>query len=214
MNSFAMGQPAQSYEYSTWEDYQGWPDDERWELIDGQPFAMTPGPGFRHQDVCLGIGTELRAFLRGKPCHAIVAPFDVKLSDADIVQPDVLVVCDQSKITDTHLEGAPDMVVEIGSPSTNSYDRTFKLSLYAKYGVKEYWLVTPYPPLIEVLLLDGDSYRVHSVFAAGSTLASPTLQGLAMVLDDVFDFPVSEDERVEEIRESTPPYGRAPRSGD
>ncbi len=139
---------------------------------------------------------------------------DVRLSDADVVQPDVLVVCDPDKIKETHIEGAPDIAVEITSPSSISHDRMRKLALYAKYGVKEYWIVTPYPHLVEVLLLDGDSYRVHSVFTKRDTLSSPTLSGLEIPLDGVFNFPIPDNERIDEIRESTPPYGHARRPAD
>lgn len=207
-----MGRPAQSHEHYTWDDYRSWPDDERWEIIDGHPFAMTPSPGFRHQDISAAITSALRAFLKGKPCRAVAAPMDVRLSDTDVVQPDVLVVCDSRKITETHIEGAPDLVVEIASPSTSGHDRTLKLNLYAKHGVKEYWVVTPYPHLVEVLLLDGDGYHIHKVLTKTGTLTSPTLPGLEIVLAQVFDFPIPEDERIDEVREATPPYGRGPRT--
>lgn len=214
LDSKRMGQPAKPYEYYSWNDYRSWSDDERWELIDGYPYAMTPSPRFRHQDISAAITAELRAFLTGRPCRAVAAPMDVRLSDADVVQPDVLVVCDPDKIKETHIEGAPDIAVEITSPSSISHDRMRKLALYAKYGVKEYWIVTPYPHLVEVLLLDGDSYRVHSVFTKRDTLSSPTLSGLEIPLDGVFNFPIPDNERIDEIRESTPPYGHARRPAD
>jgi len=201
-----MGQAAQTHGHYTWEDYRSWPDEERWEIIGGQAVAMSPSPGSRHQKVCLRVGAALDAALRGKPCEAFIASLDVKLSNADIVQPDVLVVCDSHKITDTHIEGAPDVVVEIASPSTAAYDRLVKLRLYAKFGVKEYWIVTPYPHLVEVLVVDGDSYRIHGVFGRSDTLTSPTLTGLELPLDTIFDFPIPDDERVTEVHESSPPY--------
>jgi len=126
-----MGQAAQIDEHYTWKDYCSWSSEERWEIIDGRPIAMSPSPGYRHQRICLRLGAELDAFLRGKPCEVAIAPMDVKLSDEDIVQPDVLVVCDPRKITDTHIEGAPDVVIEVASPSTAVHDRLIKLRLYA-----------------------------------------------------------------------------------
>jgi len=203
-----MAQPAKPHEYFTWDDYRSWPDDERWELIRGYPYAMTPSPRFRHQAICMAIASELYASLRNKPCTVVPAPMDVKLSDADVVQPDVLVVCDPSKIRDTHIEGAPDVVVEVTSPSSTSHDRMRKLALYAQYGVKEYWIITPHPHLVEVLLLDGDSYRIHSVFTKADTLTSPTLPGLEIALEQVFDFPIPDDERIDEVREGTPSYAK------
>jgi Uma2 family endonuclease len=203
-----MAQPAAHRDRFTWRDYRTWPDDERWELVDGQAFAMTPSPGFRHQHVCGAIYAELRAFLKGKPCQALVSPLDVKLSERDVVQPDVLVVCDLGKIRETHIEGAPDLVVEILSPSSTSHDRARKLALYARYGVREYWIVTPYPHLVEVLVLRGAGYRVHRVFTRSDTLTSPTLRGLRLDLTEVFGFPIPPQERIDEVRGSTPPYGR------
>jgi hypothetical protein len=76
--------------------------------------------------------------------------------------------------------------------------------------VKEYWLVTPYPHLVEVLVLDGATYRIHGVFGKHDTLTSPTLPGLEIALSTVFDFPIPESERIEEVREGTPPYARRP----
>jgi Uma2 family endonuclease len=208
-----MAQPAPitPADHFNWDDYRSWPDDERWELIDGQAVAMSPSPGFRHQDVVVALASELRSFLKGKPCRALVAPMDVKLSAFDVVQPDVLVVCDPRQIRDTHIEGPPSLVVEVASPSTTAYDRTRKLELYARFGVKEYWLVTPYPHLLEVLLLDGGGYRVHKVYRRHDTLTSPTLSGLELPLHDVFDFPIPETERIEEVHESVPPYPRVSR---
>jgi Uma2 family endonuclease len=201
-----MAQPAPAYEHYTWDDYRSWPADERWELIDGQPFAMSPSPGFRHQDIAAAITSALRSALRGKPCRAVAAPMDVRLSATDVVQPDVLVVCDARKITETHIEGAPDLVVEIVSPSTVAHDRMVKLRLYARHGVREYWIVTPYPHLVEVLVLDGATYRIHNVFRKADTLTSPALPGLAIALDTVFDFPIPPSEHIDEVREGTPPY--------
>ena len=167
---------------------------------------MTPSPGFRHQKIAIALGAQLFAGLDGHPCEVLAAPMDVRLSAEDVIQPDVLVVCDPGKIEDTHIEGAPDLVVEIASDSTVSYDRTLKLNLYAKHGVKEYWLVTPYPHLVEVLFLDGDSYRIHGVYTNRDRLISPTLPGLVMDLETVFDFPISDEERIEQVHEAVPPY--------
>ena len=212
-DSMCMAQPAQTYEHYTWDDYRSWPDDERWEIVGGQAFAMSPSPGSRHQKVCLRIGAALEAALRGQPCEAFIAPLDVKLSNEDIVQPDVLVVCDPRKVIDTHIEGAPDVVMEVASPSTTVHDRLVKLRLYVAFGVKEYWIVTPDSRLVEVLVTDGDSSRIHGVFGPNDTLASPTLSDLELPLDTVFDFPTPEGEHVNEVREPPPPYpARASRS--
>jgi len=194
----------------TWEDYRSWSDDGRWELVGGEAVARSPSPGFRHQAVTVAITAALAAFLKGQRCRVLAAPLDVKLSDVDVVQPDVLVVCDPRRIWETHIEGPPDLVIEVASPSTTVYDRTLKRELYARYGVREYWLVTPYPHLVEVLLLDGDSYRVHKAYRRQDTLTSPTLAGLALPLSGVFDFPIPDADRIEEVHEESPPCSRLP----
>ncbi len=135
----------------TYADYLTWPEDERWELIDGEAFDMTPAPTTRHQEVLLEIASQLKISLHGKPCRVFPAPVDVVFPSAarsedsakNVVQPDVIVVCDPAKIRDTGIFGAPDLVVEILSPSTSSKDHIRKKALYERNGVKEYWLVHP-----------------------------------------------------------------------
>ncbi len=114
----------------TWADYRTWPDDERWELITGVAYAMSPTPSTRHQIVTVNLLSRLTQYLSGKPCRPFVAPTDVKLSDWDVVQPDILVVCDPARITPTHIEGAPDVVVEVLSPTTSAKDLRQKKALY------------------------------------------------------------------------------------
>jgi Uma2 family endonuclease len=100
----------------SWRDYRSWPDDERWELIDGVPVAMAPAPSIAHQRVVGRLHARLAALLAGQPCEPFVAPVDVKLSEHDVVQPDVAVVCRPEQITDTPIEGAPGLVFEVLSP--------------------------------------------------------------------------------------------------
>jgi Uma2 family endonuclease len=179
----------------TWTDYRTWPDDERWEIIGGRAYAMSPSPGFRHQAVSAELAAALVEQFRGKPCRPICAPIDVRLSEADVVQPDILVVCNEEQIKQTHIEGAPALVVEIVSPSSELRDRHDKLALYARFGVKEYWIVTPFPSLVEVYRLDGDSYRVHGVYRKGEVLHSATFPDLAVDLTPVFGFPLEPEEQ-------------------
>ncbi len=173
----------------TWRDYQGWGDDQRWELIGGEAIAMSPSPGSRHQRICLALGAALYTHFKGKKCEPFISAMDVKLSDEDVVQPDLLIVCDKSQIKDTHIEGAPVLVVEILSPSSLAHDRLRKMNLYARFGVKEFWLVTPHPPFIEIFLLDANGYRRHSAFEKDDELLSATFPDLRIPLAPVFDFP-------------------------
>lgn len=167
---------------------------------------MSPAPQPRHQLIAGEIFATLHTHLSGKPCKAIMAPVDVRLSAEDIVQPDVVVVCRPDQIKRTHIEGAPALVIEILSESTALYDRTRKLRLYAHSGVGEVWLVTPYPWLVEVLQFDGACYRLAGTYTKTDTLASPTFPDLVMDLTKVFDFPLDPGEAVEMVREGHPPY--------
>ncbi len=195
---------ARKLDHFTWEDYRRWPSDERWELVDGEAYAMSPSPGSRHQRVVMNLVIAFGTFFKGKRCTPFVSPMDVKLSETDVVQPDLLVVCDPAQIKPTHIEGAPTLVVEILSPTSELHDRARKLRLYAEHGVAEYWIVGPYPSFVEVLVLDGDGFRVKQVYAREQTLLSPTFPGLEVELANVFDFPIDPSERIDEVREGTP----------
>ena len=202
-----MAQPAYKLDARfTWDDSRLWPDDERWELIGGKPFAMSPGPTYRHQAVSMKLGAKLAQALAGRRCEVLAAPMDVKLSDHDVVQPDLLVVCDPAKIRFTHIEGPPELVVEIASEGSVRHDRIRKLNLYARSGVKEYWLITPYPSMVEVLVLDGQRYEIAGTFHDRCVLESPTLPAIRIPLNEVFVFETSEDEPLNEIEECPPPY--------
>lgn len=172
---------------------------------------MTPSPADRHQVLCANLAAAMVPFFRDGPCRVLVAPMDVKLSEEDVVQPDLLVVCDPAQFKG-HIEGPPTLVVEILSPSTERHDRVRKLRLYARYGVSEYWIARPHPAVLEVLTLDAGSYRVHATYDATDTLESPAFPGLKLPLHDVFDLPIPPEERVQEIRESHPPYAHPRKS--
>lgn len=148
MNTVVQQSQTQRFTYA---DYRRWPSDERWELIDGEAFNMSPAPSRRHQEVVGEIFRQTANFLQGKPCRAYVAPFDVRLPQADeaddqtrtVVQPDIAVICDFAKLDDQGCRGAPDWVVEVISPLTAAKDHIKKRALYERHGVKEYWLVHP-----------------------------------------------------------------------
>ncbi len=146
----------------------------------------------------------------GRPCIPLVSPIDVKLSAEDVVQPDVVVVCDRSQITETHVEGAPTLAIEVLSPSSHRHDRVRKLRLYARAGVREYWLVQPHPAVIEVLQLTGGHYQIAGAYTDTETLRSPTFPDLALDLSTVFTLPIPPAEQIDEIRESAPPYDAGP----
>lgn len=172
----------------TYVDYLTWPEGERWELIDGKAYNMTPAPGTRHQRVTLRIARTLSSALGEGPCECFVAPTDVVLSCCDVVQPDVLVVCDRTKITEANIQGAPDLVVEVSSPSTGLKDRREKRNLYEKYGVKEYLLVDPWLKYVERFSLGEDGmYRKGDVFGSEELLALVSLEKTQIDLREVFE---------------------------
>jgi len=136
-----------SFEQYTWADYEKWEEDFRCELIDGVVYMMAP-PIINHQDVVGTIYFELRAKLKGKKCKPFVSPIRVRLfpskdkTDRDVLLPDVIVVCDESKLVNgAACEGAPDVVFEVLSPSTKPMDLKIKKQLYKEAGVKEYWVI-------------------------------------------------------------------------
>jgi Uma2 family endonuclease len=171
----------------TWSDYRSWPDDERWEIIDGVAYAMSPAPSTKHQIVTGNLFSRLMQSLAGKPCRPFIAPTDVKLSDLDVVQPDILVVCDPARITATHIEGAPDLVIEVLSPTTSAKDLRQKKALYERAGVREYLVVDPLEHYAIRFLLGADGYDKGAVFAADEMLVFVTLEGLEVPLWEVLE---------------------------
>ena len=172
----------------TYEDYLNTPEDKRYELLDGE-LVPAPAPGELHQSVSILLGSKLFQFASEHSLGRVYnAPFDVVLSDVDVVQPDLLFVSNERGhiITPANIQGAPDLVVEILSPSTAERDRTFKRTLYAKHGVNEYWMVDITAKDITVLLLDERGYEVVDTYGEGETLTSPTLQGFTLNIGDLF----------------------------
>ena len=191
----------------TWADYQKWPDEERWEILDGEAYMMSPAPTTRHQAILGALAREFLNYFHNKKCTTFLSPIDIKLSDEDIVQPDIVVVCDNKQIKETHIEGAPALVVEIVSPSSAVHDRMRKMRLYAESGVKEYWIVTPFPSMVEIFLLDGKNYRMHSAYDRSQTLESATFKKLKISLSEVFEFPLlPEEKKIYEVKESPAKY--------
>ena len=172
----------------TYQDYANTPDDERWELIGGE-LIMAPAPNMFHQTVDMRLGSLLHVFVDDRNLGRVYpAPTDVVLSDVNVVQPDLLFVSNERAfiITSANIQGAPDLVVEILSPSTASRDWTVKLDLYARHGVKEYWLVDPDAQRIWVMLLGADGFDEVGSYGMGDVLTSPTQQGFSANLDDIF----------------------------
>ena len=179
----------ESYTYA---DYLTWQFTDRVELFMGKIFKMSPAPSSRHQYSVSVIHATIFQFLKGKPCHVFPAPFDVSLPDSSgisktVVQPDITVVCDPSKITEFGCNGAPDLVVEVISKSSVKKDLHEKYGIYEKAGVKEYWIVQPQDrSLIIFTLSTAGHYQPSKPLTKGDTATSRVLPGLEIDLDELF----------------------------
>ncbi|MDA0321237.1 MAG: Uma2 family endonuclease [Verrucomicrobia bacterium] len=198
--------PARKRAQYTWTDYRSWPDTDRWQLINGEAYATTPAPTTRHQKLASRFTHHFENHFDGKPCDVYPAPTDVKLTDEDVVQPDIVIVWDPNQITETHIEGPPTLVVEILSPSTELLDRGRKLDLYARSGVQEVWLVRPYPSLLEIFVLKDSAYLRAHAFTRDQPFESPTFPDLELDLETLFEFPIPPEERIDVVKEGRPPY--------
>ena len=182
---------ARNDKYYTYADYCAWDDGERWEVIDGVAYAMSPGASFEHQSVSMELAWQLRSFLHGKPCRVLTAPFDVRLSvnegDGTVVQPDILVVCDHTKFDPSGkgVIGAPDLVIEILSPSTQRHDRLIKFKAYQHAGVREYWIVDTESKMVAASVLSNGKYVTHTYFE-DETVPVQVLDGCIINLGDAF----------------------------
>ena len=183
----------------TYADYLIWPNDERWELIDGGAYNMTPAPTTRHQNIVYNVSFILKSKLLNKSCRPFVAPTDVVLSEYDVVQPDVFVVCDEKKITEANIQGAPDLIVEVLSPATALKDKREKKNLYEKYGVKEYIIVDPAAQYVERFLLEeGGLYVKSEIFGPKEVLPLVSLKEIEIPLWEIFEVEEPKDQEKKE----------------
>ena len=158
-------------------DYMNWPDEERWELIDGVAYDMSPAPTIKHQNIAGRIYSRFEQKLRGKTCQPFIAPVDVVLSDIDVVQPDVIVVCDPKNITERNIQGSPNWVAEVLSPGTARKDLREKKALYERSGVKEYVVFDPVQAWVQRFVwLDG-LYGAGEIFDPAEDLALGFMPG-------------------------------------
>jgi Uma2 family endonuclease len=188
--------PKNNSERWTYADYLTWSDEERWEIIDGVAYAMSPAPSTAHQRILRNLASQINAYLQGKPCELFWAPFDVRLADnkqqsdnytETVVQPDIVVICDPDKIDKRGCNGAPDIVIEITSPSTGKNDLTIKFDLYQRHGVKEYWIVLPEEKTVMIFKLqDTGKYDQPTNFGGTDTFNVSLLGDHLIDLAEVF----------------------------
>ena len=172
----------------TYADYLTWDDDRRWELIDGVAYLMS-APTWEHQRISGELYGQLWLFLKKTPCRVFHAPFDVRLNadqeDDMVVQPDLLVICDHSKLIGTGCVGAPDMVIEILPPSTAACDRLVKFNKYLQSGVREYWIVDSDTKTVSAHVLENGKY-ITSAYGEADAPPVHILDGCTIDLSSVF----------------------------
>lgn len=163
-------------------------DDKRREIIDGELF-VTPAPKIPHQSVLLNIAGAFRDYLKERPIgQVIISPMDVILSEYDVLEPDLLFVSNERKaILKDWVRGAPDLVVEVLSPTTAARDRGIKLKAYARYGVREYWIVDPDQQSVDVYRLAPQGYQLAQTCRRKDALSSSLLPGFSLPLGPIFE---------------------------
>jgi len=191
----------------TWAEYRTWDTDERYELVGGEAFLAAAAPSMRHQWVVGRLWSALERHFSGRAWIPFSGPADIVISDEDVVQPDLFVICDRGQIKETHVEGPPALVIEVISPSTAVHDRMRKADLYARAGVQELWLVTPHPPLVEMMVLQGKRYVHERTLDQSGTLTSVAFPDLRIDLADVFSFPIEPNDGVQLVKEVEVPFG-------
>jgi Uma2 family endonuclease len=176
----------------TYDDFLQFPDDgKRHELIDGEHY-VTPSPNTKHQTILGDLHLLIGSWLEPHPVGRVfLAPFDVVFSHFDVVEPDLLYMSNERAaeiLTAQHVKGAPELVIEIGSPATRKRDETIKRRLYERSGVREYWVIDPDTEVIRAYLREGDTFArpIKLWRERDDVLITPLLQGLEMPLARVF----------------------------
>lgn len=178
----------------TYADYYKWRFDERVELIKGKIFKMSPSPNSYHQELVGEVFNQLKNFLRKKNCKVYIAPFDVRLPNKStedkmvytVLQPDICVICDPTKIDRRGCIGAPDLVVEVLSPGNSTKELKNKYDVYEEAGVKEYWVVSPQNQNFLIYTLQEGKFQLSPVKVPGDIVISSVLPGFSIDLAELF----------------------------
>ncbi len=179
-----------TYSYA---DYFSWRLQERVELLWGKIMKMSPAPNRKHQVISGYIGNKIYNFLEKSPYQVFYAPFDVRLEKTtddykvkNVVQPDICVICDITKLDDRGCSGAPELIIEILSPGNTKKEMKYKFELYEKAGVLEYWMVDPAEKIILQYNLINGQYVNHRPLIEEDTIHSTVIDGFSLYIEDVF----------------------------
>lgn len=188
-----MAVPQERSNYS-FADYLAWDEDSRIEILDGQMILMAP-PSRIHQEISVELTRQFANFLEGKKCKVYHAPFAVRPFEKQgdrpedvqtVFEPDITIICDPSKLDDKGCQGAPDMVVEILSPSTMRHDWLFKMHRYEQAGIKEYWIISPKEQTVQVFTLKDGRYQIQAAYTSQDIAKVTVLDGCFIELSRVF----------------------------
>ncbi len=174
----------------SYRDYLAWPENERWQLLDGVAYAMAP-PSIAHQTVVFELAGQLHARLKHSPCRAFTGPVGVRLSRANesddvidtVFEPDLVVVCDAAKLDARGIRGAPDLIIEVLSPSTSSFDLVDKRQRYDIAGVRELWLIDPIGGVLTLYRQEGSRFAAAEIRRAEGDIALTALPDISLNLD-------------------------------
>lgn len=189
-------EPDFEYGRYTYADYLTWEMDDMVELIKGKVYKWAAAaPNMSHQKVSIRLGSAFLIFLKGKSCQVFQAPFDVRLpvkskknQDIDtVLQPDLCVICDESKLEEAGCLGAPDLVVELLSPGNNKKELKLKYEVYQESGVKEYWVIHPNEQTLLIYSLVEGKYQSSRLYVSGDTVESACIKGFKLNLEDIFE---------------------------
>ncbi|NTW25868.1 MAG: Uma2 family endonuclease [Lentimicrobium sp.] len=179
----------------TYADYITWPENERWEIIEGVPY-MQSAPKWQHQSISSELHRQISNYLIDKPCRVFAAPFDLCMVEynendddiSNIVQPDIVIVCDETKLRKTGYFGVPTLIIEISSPSTARLDRVVKFNKYEKAGVQEYWIIEPEGKYLNVFALqENKRYGRPEAYTEDDKVQLAVFPDLVINLKPVFD---------------------------
>lgn len=178
----------------TYKDYLSWSNDNRYEIINGYAYNMTPAPSVLHQQIAVELTQQIANQLLDQLCQVFSAPFDVRFVEKNqnpedalhVVQPNISVVCDKSKLDEKGCIGAPDFIIEIVSPATAQLDYIKKLALYENYGVKEYWIIQPIDKVVMVYHLNEQGQYARPLIYTAEDVVEVEYPSLRIELSLVF----------------------------
>ena len=171
-------------------DYLRWESSERYQLMYGEAFMMA-SPSVGHQAILMELSRQFSTFLHGKPCRVFAAPLDVRPfpeednSDDTVVQPDLLVVCDRAKLAKGSVNGAPDLVIEIASPSNTQKELFIKFQIYLEAGVREYWIIEPEEQQAQIHVYEAGHF-ISTAYKGSAVVPVSILPGLSIALETIW----------------------------